>query len=397
MRRIALALAMLIAACAEDPLQSQLDELEDRVACLESEQEAQREALLERVDGIPLTAENASEISDIRAKLSQTTVSSADFLRLQSRVARLEGIMQDWSSTVSRANRAVFAVLHGVFLENGETEFTFVGTAFAVDGQILVTNGHVVEALQSLNQQVAAFNRRYGTALEAEWLVVQNQTTSLRYKYNYYFIEYYWLHPDWNPRDVSSVDVGAMQVTEGTMYRTVDLASTTDILRLRVGAPICTIGFPGELQGGFLSDLYPIATFKDGTVSALRPHDQGESYSIRDAYIMQHNLDLSGGTSGSPILNTEGEVVAINNAGIESLVVTFGGAPARVSQAALGFGIRADKILELLTIMEADAKPVARPAQPLAPRILDGRAVSSLRSAEYGSDLDARLAAALGL
>ena len=41
-------------------------------------------------------------------------------------------------------------------------------------------------------------------------------------------------------------------------------------------------------------------------------------YTASDSYVVQHNLDLSGGTSGSPIFDDSGQVVAINNAGIEA-------------------------------------------------------------------------------
>ena len=85
-------------------------------------------------------------------------------------------------------------------------------------------------------------------------MIVQNRTTFLRCRSNCYFIEQYWVHPEWDPRDVSSVEVGAMEVEEGTMLRRLEVASSLDLLPLRVGPPIATIGFPGELQGGFLSD-----------------------------------------------------------------------------------------------------------------------------------------------
>ena len=103
---------------------------------------------------------------------------------------------------------------------------------------------------------------------------------------------------------------------------------------------------------------------------------------------MQHNLDLSGGTSGSPIFTAEGEVVAVNNSGIERTALSFGGGPVRVSQASLGFGIRADKIHELLS----QGVPTAKPAGARTPGArLDGRAFGDLQVGSPGDDLTGRL------
>jgi len=95
-------------------------------------------------------------------------------------------------------------------------------------------------------------------------------------------------------------------------------------------------------------------------------------------YIVQHNLDLSGGTSGSPIFNASGEVVAINNSGIESVVLGVGGRPTRITQSSLGFGVRTDIIRNLLSQRRITvAKPASDPGV-IAP-LLDGRDVQSIR------------------
>ncbi|MDE2814409.1 MAG: hypothetical protein OXM01_15365, partial [Gemmatimonadota bacterium] len=71
---------------------------------------------------------------------------------------------------------------------------------------------------------------------------------------------------------------------------------------------------------------------------------------------------------------------------------SIGGAPARISQAALGFGIRADKIHELLD----DAGIVAKPTVPADPRglasSLDGQDIGSLDIGTTQEDLAERLA-----
>ena len=112
---------------------------------------------------------------------------------------------------------------------------------------------------------------------------------------------------------------------------------------LRVGQPVATMGFPGEIAA--LNTMVPLATFKDGTISALRPlRPEAEAVTPENSRFVQHNLDLSGGTSGSPIFDHEGWIVAINNAGTEALVIDQrSGEPRRVPSGNIGFGIRVDE------------------------------------------------------
>ena len=388
-------MALFLGACTKDPLSQRVEKLEQRIDELEAEQEEERTSLMERLDQVAVTADNAEEVDEIRAKLAQADISSAEFERLQDRVLALERRIGDWSQVVNAMQRSVYAVVHAVFVSQDDVIFTFVGTGFAVTRGTLVTNGHIIDALVRLDDQFEKFNRRFGTDLPAEWLVVQNLTSSLIPRLNYFFIDEFSTHRQWNPADLSSPDVGALHVREGAMPRLIPLATVAEALRLRVGVRVATLGFPGELQGGDLDHLYPIATFKDGTVSAVRPPFQGERYDARDSYVVQHNLDLSGGTSGSPIFDASGKVLAINNAGIANVVLTLGGAPARVSQAALGFGIRADKIHELLDEASAAAKPLATAKTPDISGFLDGREMSSFDVGTVEDDLTERLTQAV--
>ena len=384
-------MAVILGSCARDPLSERVEKLEERIGELEAEQEEERTSLVERLDRVAVTADNADEVNEIRAKLAQTDISRAEFDRLRDRVLALERRIGDWSQVVNGMQRSVYAVIHAVFVSEEDIIFTFIGTGFAVTRETIVTNGHIIDALVDLDDQFEGFNERFGTDLEAGWLVVQNLTFSLVPRWNFFFISEYSTHPQWNPEDLSSPDVGALHVREGSMPRLIPLATVSEALRLRVGSRVATLGFPGELQGGDLDHLYPIATFKDGTVSAVRPPFQGERYSARDAYVVQHNLDLSGGTSGSPIFDGTGKVLAINNAGIANVVLTLGGAPARVSQAALGFGIRVDKVHELLNQAGAAAKPLATAETPGVFQALDGREMSSFDIGTLEDGLTERL------
>ena len=389
---------LTLTACGENPLADRVEKLETKVEELEASQEQQQQELLARLDQIPVTAENSSEVAEVRAKLAQTGISDAEFQALRRRVEALENLVLNWSQIVSRYQRSVYAVIHYIWHEDEdiEPELTFIGTGFAVGNTAIITNGHILDALLFYDEGLEAFNERWKTDLNASWLLVRNMTDNLIYQSNFYYVGRSAYHEDWDAEDLDSPDVALLRPWEGTIssYNTIPLATSSSARRLRIGTPIGTLGFPGELQVTDLSGLYPVATFKNGTVSAIRMPDEASSYSVRGAYIVQHNLDLSGGTSGSPIFTTEGEVVAINNSGIDITALTFGGDPIRVSQAALGFGIRADKIHELLSQAGVRAKPVS-PASPGAR--LDGKDFSDLEVGSVDDDLTERLKERLGL
>lgn len=368
-------------ACADNPLSERVNELEQRLDEVEAAQEEDRLSLLARLDALAVTADNAEEIGNVRAKLTQTNITRSEFTRLANRVAALESQIADWSGVVSSLEQSVYAVLHNTYIENDANNdfYLFIGTGFAVESGTLVTNGHILDALIEEDAWVEAYNQENGTDFLSAWLVVKNLTINLRYESNYFYIHTIKYHPGWDDDDLNSPDIGMMNIWEGNMWPRATLATTSEAYQLKVGSPIATLGFPGELQGtNDLADLYPIATFKDGTVSALRPRYEGIGYNApRDTYIVQHNLDLSGGTSGSPIFDPSGKVVAINNAGIDLEVRDISGGTTLVSQAALGFGIRVDKINEFLNAGIAAKRTTHAGPSRLASR-LDGRDIRSL-------------------
>ena len=116
------------------------------------------------------------------------------------------------------------------------------------------------------------------------------------------------------------------------------------------------MGFPGEVSNPYTAA--PIATFKDGTISALRPFSITEtSITPENSTYVQHNLDLSGGTSGSPIFDHNGWVIAVNNSGTEKLVVDAStGRPQRIPTGNIGFGIRIDEVWRMIDAIEASRK-----------------------------------------
>ena len=368
-------------ACGDNPLAERVDELEQRLDEVEAAQEEDRLSLLARLDALAVTADNAEEIGAVRAKLNQTNVTRSEFIALRNRVTALERQISDWSGVVSSMERSVYAVIAFTWNQNFDSDedfYAFIGTGFAVASTTLVTNAHVVDGLVDWSDFISDYNRENRTEWQSAWAVVQNLSTSLNVDSNFFFIDWALSHADWDG-DTRSPDVGLLEVYEAYISRRVTLATSSAARQLKAGSPIATLGFPGELQGGDDPyNFFPIATFKSGTISALRPRFEDLWYSApRDTYIIQHDFDTTGGTSGSPIFDVSGRVVAINNAGMEAQFSTEGDWP-RITQGSLGFGIRADKIHEVLNAAGVAAKRTTYANfSELASR-LDGRDISSL-------------------
>ena len=124
-------MALILGSCARDPLSERVEKLEERVGEVEGEQEEERTSLMERLDQVAVTADNADEVDEIRAKLAQTDISPAEFERLRDRVLELERRIGGWSEVVNGMQRSVYAVIHAVFVSEDDIIFTFVGTGFA--------------------------------------------------------------------------------------------------------------------------------------------------------------------------------------------------------------------------------------------------------------------------
>ena len=83
---------------------------------------------------------------------------------------------------------------------------------------------------------------------------------------------------------------------------------------------------------------------------------------------MQHNLDLSGGTSGSAIFDHNGYIVAVNYGGIET-VIGDPDAPEEgiwIPTGNIGFAIRVDEVWKLIDLIDAGALQAEVAASPRA-------------------------------
>jgi S1-C subfamily serine protease len=223
---------------------------------------------------------------------------------------------------VARANHdAVFLVaVRSPTRQPGTQEEGFC-TAFAVAADRLVTNAHCIAAADDL--------RRRGGQI----FVVQNGHAETRL-------------PVSRMRRVRGFVPGGSAITPDVGWLQVDaklatvaqLAPPAEYEALATGDPMFTYGFPGRLADASA----PEATFVEGVIGRVTTLD-GRAGELKERRLIQHSAFTAGGTSGSPIFNAAGHVVAVNTGGYVDKSAALAG---------YNFGMRIDLVGELLS--EAD-------------------------------------------
>gem|GEM_PF-2035508 len=239
-----------------------------------------------------------------------------------------------WENSVDRYDDCVY--LLGI-LPSGEDYVVQVGTGWAISQNQIMTNAHVAYGIYDLC-------RLYNyNSIEDKIVAVRNGTFSGG-EGTYELVECS-VHPGYNNLNPFSNDFAIFTVDTSDLGDYVSLPASPGLYHsLKAGLPVGTLGFPGELSTSDLDGYQPIATFKDGTISALRPYDQRfTSQSVDSNVIIQYNFSTTGGTSGSPVFLNDGSTIAINNSEIAVIVRDINDNYVRIGLGDINFGIRLDQ------------------------------------------------------
>lgn len=237
----------------------------------------------------------------------------------------------DWSDVIEAEDLgdAVYAI--GVQVQGKNY---VLGSGFVAHFTNAVwTNAHVVQAVLISTGFIRHLNPR-AFAVKSGTEVGGADT---------YWLETFWVHPDYDGT-AGSPDA-ALLIIDANLTDLPFFLPRDQAQGLSVGQPVGTIGFPEEESGEAVT--VPIATFRDGTIGALRPFED-EVPTPANSRVIQHDLDLSGRTSGSLIFDHQGYIIGMNFAGIYRVVYDQRtGEPMRIVSENPGLAIRVDELWRL--------------------------------------------------
>ena len=248
-------------------------------------------------------------------------------------------------AAVRAVEKSVGIVVAYAPLKNGNFAPLPCGTAWVFRPDAFATNAHVADA-------VLEYNKKYG----ASAYVLMNKNENARYE-----IRRVQKHEDYGRRLPSPggeaafeyhSDVALLFTRNPIDEKTLPIASEAELRDLDAGSEVFFVGFPVErLLGDNVNFDSALATVQIGNVTTVSDWWMGDS-GFRRNKLIRHNMGSAGGASGSPILNANGSVVALLNAGNigTQVVMSPSGEPsvARAPSAAMiNFGIRSDMLAEV--------------------------------------------------
>jgi V8-like Glu-specific endopeptidase len=251
------------------------------------------------VGGIVLIAMRAPEDpSALRKELEKLAMNDPKRKELEKKLAGLSGQDGNVGRRIYEENKNGLMMLvahHGSSYDKGG-----FCTAFAIKPRLLASNAHCVKAAEDFEDKGADI-----------WVHLNESNNGNKPKM--FKVARHKGHPKYKHHGMNiTPDVGLFVLEDDDAPSLVKIADKTDLKKLGTGDSLYVIGFPGRT----MDEASPVAVFMFSHVGRVTDALGQRAESFEDAWLIQHEGQTTPGTSGSPIFNTEGKVVAINAGGL---------------------------------------------------------------------------------
>jgi pSer/pThr/pTyr-binding forkhead associated (FHA) protein len=234
-----------------------------------------------------------------------------------------------------------------------------VGTAWVVAPNALATNAHVAEVFHELAEEARGRRLIVRSAADPHH---EFDVVAIRIHPAYKPFEQTW--QDYAPaliddmgqvRELDFVpgyDVGLLFVPNGAeLGQPLPVATPERLAELQAGESIAFVGFPKEnlIES---DNTRPNPTSQVANIVALSTFTRTKPMG-KDAELIEHSLPITGGASGSPMIDERGIVIGLLSAENAMISPLIGRAP---SAALVNYGQRADALYPLLhdTVVDLD-------------------------------------------
>lgn len=241
-------------------------------------------ALAALVGLIVWSTRSADEIQQLREELAQLPPTDPRRKEIEGRLGTLHPSNASFGRNLYDRSRK------GIFMLSARGEGFC--TAFAVRQNMLATTARcILDAKAKGGTLVALENEGRGVA---RFDVIDMRA-----------------HPGYRHDDPNALtpDVGVVTI-RGKAAVVLEMATKQDLLASGAGDEVYLIGFPGRLMDA----TNPAATFLAAHIGRITGAT-GRPTAYADNWLLQHDASSTRGTTGSPIFNSQGKVIAINAGG----------------------------------------------------------------------------------
>jgi hypothetical protein len=226
------------------------------------------------------------------------------------------------SSEIGNQARGILDRVYLVGIKNSDGSFTGLGTAWKIGPKLLSTNAHVVEGLEetfaiaveqkSGNVKVVALLPGSGGSGGVEFDILKMRSHGGYEKYLDGNPDVaFKFDPVGFPEVISFIpvfDVGLLETRIELPGDSLVVANPTELAALESGDPIGMVGFPSSAIGNTGNNPDPILSVGN-LLSQMDPY--GDRAPTNQRVVLGVDLKAGPGSSGSPIISTDGKVIGL--------------------------------------------------------------------------------------